>query len=170
MTRDQALATSPEYFHTYINQVPDGKVLDLLDQQLTGFHTFFLGLPENKWGHRYAEGKWTVKEVVGHMIDCERIFGYRALRIARGDATAMPGFEENDYVANANFNDRDPMKLLEEFDLLRRANVVLLRSLPESAFALSGTASGKSFSVGGTSWIMVGHVEHHVKVLHERYL
>lgn len=170
MNRETALATSPEYYRNYIQQVPEGDVLKLLDTQLAGFHAFFLGLAPDKWDHRYADGKWSVREVVGHMLDVERIFGYRAMRISRGDKAAMPGFEENAYIAASNYGERDHMKLLEEFDLLRRANSLLLENMAADCWTKTGTASGQTISVGALAWILVGHVEHHVKVIHERYL
>lgn len=170
MNREQALSTSPSYFHRYIEQVPDGDILRIMDSQLAGFHAFFLGLEDPQWDLRYEAGKWSIKEVVGHMVDCERIFGYRALRIGRNDATDLPGFEENDYVAHGGFDHRAPMDLMEEFDLLRRSHIVLLRGMPEGAMARLGTANQLLVSVGAIAWIMAGHVEHHTKVVGERYL
>lgn len=170
MNREQALSTSPQYFHAYINQVPDRDILAILDQQLAGFHAFFLGLADEQWDIRYAEGKWSVKEVVGHMVDAERIFGYRALRIGRNDATDLAGFEENAYVEAGEFDRRTPHSLMEEFDLVRRANIVMLKGLPEGALERLGTANKLLVSVGALAWIMAGHVEHHVKVVGERYL
>ena len=150
--------------------MPDGDILRILDNQLAGFHAFFLGLSDEQWALRYEPGKWSVKEVVGHLVDSERIFGYRALRIGRNDATDLPGFEENAYVAEAAFDGRAPMDLMEEFDLVRRSHIVMLRSMPEGAMARLGTANGLLVSVGALAWIMAGHVEHHTKVVGERYL
>jgi len=169
MNRSEALATSPEFYKRYIEQVPDGDVLELLETQLAGMHVFFLGWPEDQWDYRYAEGKWSVKQVLGHITDAERIFGYRILRIARKDSTELPGYDENDFVAAANFDSRTGMDLLEEFDLCRRANQVLLRSLDAGAMARLGNANGFLTSVGAVAWSLVGHAEHHVRVLGERY-
>ena len=170
MNREQALSTSPAAFHSYIQQVPDGDILRILDHQLAGFHAFFLGLSDEQWAFRYAEGKWSVKQVVGHMIDSERVFSYRALVFGRNDATDLPGFEEDDYVAEASSDARAPMDLMEEFDLVRRSTIVMLRGMPEGALARLGTANGLLVSVGALAWSMAGHVEHHVKVVGERYL
>ena len=163
------MATSPEYFKAYIELVPEGDLMALLDRQLAGIHTFFLNWPADRWEHRYADGKWSVKEVLGHMVDTERIFGYRALRIGRKDATDLPGYSENEFVAAADFGARTGMDLLEEFDLVRRANIVLLRSLLGEPMTRLGTANGLLTSVGAIGWILVGHAEHHTRVLGERY-
>ena len=167
MDRAQALANSPQYYQQYISKIPEGNILATLNRQLAGCHTFFMNIPEDKWEYHYAEGKWTIKEVLGHINDCERIFGYRALRIARKDATAIPGFEQDEYVASANFNARTGMDLLEEFDLIRRSNVQMLIALPEEAFARLGTASDLVISVGAITWLLAGHVEPHNRVLAE---
>lgn len=170
MNRSQALSSSPEYFRGYIQEIPDREIISILQQQLTGFHAFFLGLEDADWERRYAEGKWSVKEVVGHMIDTERIFGYRAMRIARKDATDLAGFDENAYVVSGEFDRRTPMSLMEEFDLVRRSNLVMLQGLPEGAMERLGTANSFLVSVGALAWIMAGHVEHHTKVIAERYM
>lgn len=169
MNRERALATSPEYFKNYIHQVPEGNLIQLMEDQLGTLHRYFLELAPEKWDYRYAEGKWSVKEILGHLLDAERIFGYRALRIVRKDATDLAGFDENDYVAAGDFDSRAGHDLLEEFDLVRRSHIVMLRSHAGDAFERLGTANGLLTSVGAIGWTMLGHVEHHLRVLGERY-
>lgn len=117
----------------------------------------------------YAPGKWTVKEVVGHLCDAERIFAYRALRFARGDATDLPGFDENAYVANANFKSRTMEDLLEELWGVRAATLSLAKHLPESALSRRGSANGAPVTVRALLYIIAGHERHHLAVLRERY-
>ena len=120
-------------------------------------------------GYRYAPGKWTVREVVGHMSDAERIFAYRLLRIARGDETPLPGFDENTYVPAGEFERRSLAELIEEWKAVRNATITLADGLPASAWTRRGTASGKTVTVAALAYIIVGHVEHHLKILKERY-
>ena len=169
MNRERALASSPEFYKRYISLVPDGNLIQLLEDQLGSLHRYFLELAPEKWDYRYAEGKWSVKEVLGHLTDSERIFGYRALRIVRKDATDLAGFDENDYVTAANFDSREGPDLLEEFDLVRRSHIVMLRSHPAEDFERLGTANELLTSVGAIGWTMLGHAAHHLRVLGERY-
>ena len=127
-------------------------------------------LDETKAAYRYAEGKWSVKQVIGHFIDCERIFAYRALAIARGETQPLPGFEEDDYVRNASFDNWKLGDLAEHYALVRRANIVLFHNLPDDAWTRRGSASDNPITVRAIAWIIVGHERHHVKVLRERYL
>ncbi len=112
----------------------------------------------------------SVKELLGHVVDGERVFSYRALRISRGDQTPLAGFEENSYVANSNFGNSNFADLVEEFALLRRANVLLFKNLTDEAWRRTGTASDATISVRALAFIMVGHVSHHTNILRERYL
>ena len=157
------------YYATYINTVSEN-VLGELEHQATSFPKFLKLISDEKAYYAYAEGKWTVKEVVGHMIDTERIMAYRALRIARNDQTPLASFEENDYVANAAFNDRSLESLSEEFVAVRISNVYLFKHLSAEEFSRMGTASDKAVSVRALLYIIVGHVNHHWKVIEERYL
>ncbi len=170
MDRTQALSTAPQYFHTYINKVEEGDILSILRSQIQSLGSFFQSIPEDKWGFAYADGKWTVKEVLGHLVDTERIFGYRALRFCRKDGTELAGYDENAYVAQGAFNSRSPETLMEEFELLRRSNILMLESLPEDGFQRLGTANALLVSVGAIAWILAGHPIHHVGVIKERYL
>lgn len=126
-------------------------------------------LPAEKGRFRYAEGKWSVQEVVGHLCDAERVFAYRLLRIGRGDATPLPGFDEDAFVAAAHFDARTLKDLMMEFAALRRATVLLAEGLPDTAWANRGTASGKVISARALAHILYGHAAHHLAVLRERY-
>src|SRR5687768_8854544 len=141
------------YYGTYINTVSEN-VLGELEHQAIAFSTFLKQIPDIKAYYAYAEGKWSVKEVVGHMIDTERIMAYRALRIARNDQTPLASFEENDYVANATFNDRSLASLAEEFEAVRISNIYLFKHLSEDELNRRGTASNKPVSVRALLYIL----------------
>jgi uncharacterized damage-inducible protein DinB len=125
--------------------------------------------PESKAGHRYADGKWTVREVVGHIADAERIFTYRLLRIARGDATPLPGFDENAYQRVAGFEQRPLGSVVAELRAVRQATLPLIRSLDVAALEREGTASDKRATVRGLVWVTAGHFQHHADILAQRY-
>jgi hypothetical protein len=118
---------------------------------------------------RYAPGKWSVKEVIGHLCDAERIFSYRALRIARGDKTPLAGFNENEYVPNGNFESRSTAGLLEEFAAIRAATLIMMRSFDEAAWARRGISGEKEISVRALAYIICGHERHHLAILRDRY-
>ncbi len=130
----------------------------------------FSNVPEEKGTFTYAPGKWTVKELLSHLIDGERMFAYRVLRISRGDETPIEGFEQDGYIENSNANNRTFNELLEEFDLQRRANLLMLNNISDEDSRRIGTASNNPISVRALTYIMAGHVQHHVNVLQERYL
>ncbi len=159
-----------EYYSRYTQLVPDGDLLELLDRQAGEFAAFLRSVPAHLRDHRYGEGKWSVKEVIGHVADAERIFSYRALRFGRGDATPLASFDENAYVANARFAEQEYEQLVEEWVSVRRATLSLLRGLNRDESARCGTASGAEVSVRALAWIIGGHVIHHTNVLRERYL
>jgi len=158
------------YYGRYIALVPDGPIVETLREQI-GETTALLGsLPEAKGDHRYEPGKWSVKEVIGHLIDSERIFSYRALRFARRDETPLPGFEQDDYVPAGAFGRRTLRDLIEEFRTVREATLLFYRHLDEEALSRSGIASENRMSVRALAWSIAGHERHHVQVLRERYL
>ena len=132
--------------------------------------SIFSQMPEEKGTFAYAEGKWTLKEALSHLIDGERIFAYRILRISRGDKTPIEGFEQDDYIATSNANSLSFANLLEEFDLQRRSNLILVKNISDEASRLMGTASDNPISVRALVYIMAGHVTHHLRVINERYL
>ncbi len=168
MNRPQA-DEYPIFYKGYIDTVNDD-VLASLEHQLESFPALLNEIPSDKAGFAYAEGKWTIIELVGHILDTERIMAYRALRIARNDATPLPGFEENDYVANAHFADRTLSSMAEEFEHLRKANLFLVRSFNETELERIGISNGKPISTRALVFIIVGHLNHHMRILKERYL
>ena len=159
-----------EYYETYVSLVEETDVVSALENQLAEIENLFAGIAEEKGAYAYAEGKWSIKELVGHMIDGERIFSYRALRISRSDLTPIEGFEQDGYIENANFNAAKLSDMLEEFALLRRANILLFKNLSAEAWSRTGTASGWEFSVRALAYIIAGHVRHHTNILKTRYL
>lgn len=159
-----------EFYAGYVALVEEADVVAALRNQSDEMRKLLADVSAEKENYRYAPGKWSVKELLGHLIDGERVFSYRALRISRGDETPLPGFEENEYVANSNFGDSNFGDLLEEFVLLRAANVLLFKNLTEEAWRRTGTASDAAVSVRALAFIMVGHVRHHANILRARYL
>jgi len=159
-----------EYYTTYTKRVPDGDIIELLERQRGELGDFLEGIDEATGAFRYAPNKWSVKEVLGHCVDVERVFAFRALAFARKEPAEIPGMEQDDYVAAAGFDDRTIADLAEELDALRRANVVWFRTLPQEAWSRAGVASGNRMSVRAAAYILYGHVSHHRDVLERRYL
>ena len=159
----------PSFYAGYVASVPDGNIVDVLRDSGVKLASALAEIPETKGGHRYAEGKWTVRTLIGHMIDAERIFSYRALRLARGDATPLPGFEENDFAKTAGSDARAVADLASEMAIVRAGTVRLFESLPEEAWMRRGVVNGGEVSVRALGYITAGHAQHHLKVLRERY-
>ncbi|MEO7977248.1 DinB family protein [Flavobacterium sp.] len=155
---------------TYIKAVENKTVLQGLNDGLLQLIKFIKNVPSEKLEYRYTEGKWTIKDIVLHMIDTERIFAYRALRISRGDKTPLPGFEENDYVPFAFANNRSVESLLEEFENVRKATISFFENLNDEQLLFLGTASNTTISVRAIGFIITGHQNHHLKVIEQRYL
>jgi hypothetical protein len=160
---------SSPYYRGYISEVPDERIGRHLVEQIRELELMLAALDDTAARARYAEGKWSVKEVLGHLADTERIFAYRLLRIARGDATPLPGFDENAYVPSGEFDARPLGSLLGEFRALRLGTIALMDGLPSNAWRRRGQASGASISARALAYIIVGHVTHHVAVLRARY-
>jgi len=158
------------YYGKYIELVPDGPIVDVLRAQMAETQKLLRSIPEARGSHVYAPGKWTIKEVVGHVTDGERIFAYRALRFARADETALPGFDENHYAPQGRFGSRTLENLADELDIVRRSTVALFEGLPKDAATRMGTASNNPVSVQALAYIIAGHELHHRKILKERYL
>jgi hypothetical protein len=158
------------FYADYVALVPEDDVLPAIERQSSETQKLLASIDEFRAAFRYAESKWSVKEVVGHFVDAERIFGYRALAIARGESQPLPGFEEKDYVRNAQFDKWSIGDLAEEYALLRRSNIVMFRNLPEEAWDRRGVASDNPVTVRGIAYVMLGHERHHLSVLKERYL
>jgi hypothetical protein len=160
---------SAPYYHGYVYEVAGEQIGKYLVEQLQDLERLMAPLDDTTAQARYAPGKWSVKEVLGHLIDVERIFGYRLLRIARGDPTPLPGFDENAYVPNGEFDARPLPSLLGEFRALRRSTIALMDGLPSDAWTRTGQASGACVSARALAYIIVGHLTHHATVLRERY-
>ncbi len=159
------------HFATYINQVSsEYNLLEELEISVHRFIKFVQHIPMDKFDYRYAEGKWIIKDIIQHLIDAERIFGYRALRFARNDKTELPGFEENDYVDYANANKRSIQDLLSELAVVRQATLSLFKSFSNEELVRMGIASNKPMSVRALGFIIIGHQNHHQRVFEERYL
>jgi uncharacterized damage-inducible protein DinB len=171
-----AAATQPQtneyapYYEKYIVLVPEGDVVATLSRQLDDTLAFLRGLTEAQGDSRYAPGKWSIKELVGHIIDTERIFAHRAFRFARNDQTPLPGFEQDDYARAANFGNRQLSDITDEFEQVRRATLCLLRSLDDEAWLRQGTANDTGVSVRALAYILAGHETHHMQIVQERYL
>jgi uncharacterized damage-inducible protein DinB len=157
------------YYGRYIARLDGSDVLALLVSQAASTAKLLAATSETLAMHRYAEGKWSVKEVIGHLADGERIFAYRALRFARNDATELPGFEENAYVPEGRFDLRTLKSLAAEFAAVRASTLALFRGLDETALLRRGTANGVGVSVRALAAIIAGHEHHHVGLLRERY-
>ncbi|WKK66888.1 DinB family protein [Lutimonas zeaxanthinifaciens] len=161
----------PAYFDTYIKVLDkDLSLLEYLEQSLELFEQILYDVSEEKYEFRYQPGKWTIKEVVQHLIDTERVFVYRALRFSRKDKKPLAGYDENDYVANYEINQRDFHKLLDEFCLLRRSTILMFEDFDKEVLALTGEVESGEFSVEALGYICSGHVLHHLNVIQERYL
>jgi hypothetical protein len=156
-------------FSGYVALVPETDALAVLEHQLTDLAQLAQRVPTDREKHRYADGKWSVREVLGHLIDSERVFAYRGFCISRGEQVSLPGFEENDYVAESHYADQSLPDLVSELSLLRRANVMFFRGLSESDWERRGTANENAISVRAIAFIMAGHMRHHFVVLRDRY-
>jgi hypothetical protein len=159
-----------EYYARYISQVPDGDLIAMLRDQIMETVGLLRGLSPEQGDYAYAPGKWTIKEVIGHLSDAERVFQYRALTFARSPGTALPGFDENAWVPAGNFGGRTLGDLLEEYQVVRAATVQLARHLDEETLKRRGSANGNDISVRALLYIIAGHERHHVALFRERYL
>jgi hypothetical protein len=158
------------YYQRYIDLATEDDVVAGLDAQSHETATLLGTISEQQASHRYEPDKWSIKQLVGHIGDSERIFAYRALCIARGDTTPLPGFEQEPYVANAASDDRPIAELAEELAAVRKANVMMMRAFSSEAWSRTGTASDNPVSVRALAFIMLGHERHHLRVLRERYV
>jgi len=158
------------YYERYIGLVPEGDVLSTLDEQMKETQALLHGLPASTSTYRYAPDKWSVNELIGHLIDSERIFCARALRFARNDPTPLPGFEQDDYVRNSKFDAYPLAELASELDAVRRASIFLFKHLEEPAWMNRGTANNAEVSVRALAYIIAGHELHHREILLTRYL
>jgi hypothetical protein len=157
------------FFERYVNLVPDEDLLHLLDKQAYTLPGLLGNLPEERAHYAYAEGKWSLKQVVGHLADTERILSYRALCFSRQEQQPLPGFDENAYVEQANFQDRPLADLLQDCQVVRQASLSLFRGMGEEMLTRTGTANRNKLSVRALGFIIAGHELHHVAILRSRY-
>jgi len=158
------------YAKIYVDCVPPGDVVQTLTDQIGKTRALIQSMGDRGGDLSYAPAKWTVKQSIGHLIDCERIFSYRALRIARGDSTPLPGFEQNDYVPTAESEKRTLSDLLQELTVVRQSTLALVRGLPAEAWSRRGSVSNFSVTVRGIVFTAAGHELHHYRIFQERYL
>ncbi|MFO7524601.1 MAG: DinB family protein [Ignavibacteriaceae bacterium] len=158
------------FYKNYIENIEGENILEILNKQNQLTQNVLNSFSEHKGSYSYAPGKWTVKEVVGHMSDTERVFAYRALCIARGDKQPLPGFEQDDYVKEGNFNKRNLFDLNYDYRLLRESNLLLFKSFDDKMLARRGTASGYEVTVNALLFMIAGHSFHHIEILKTRYL
>lgn len=157
-------------FHNYINQVTEDDLMEAFSKESTSFIRFLETIPPEKYDYRYAEGKWSIREVLQHIIDAERVFVYRALRFARKDTTPLPGFDENLFAANARADKRSWDKLVEEFKVSRRSSELMFQSFDDDQLQSAGVASNQPNYVLALGFVIIGHAVHHQRITRERYL
>ncbi|MDM9631813.1 DinB family protein [Robiginitalea aurantiaca] len=160
----------PEYYLPYLKVLGDSNLTDLMERQMGNFPQFIQSIPEELLHHRYAPDKWSVAEVLVHVLDTERIFQYRALRFGRGDTTPLPGFDQDTYVPQSLAENQSIDTLVQEYKVIRESTLLLFKSFPEDRFLFKGNASGQGISLGALGFIICGHQKHHRNILRERYL
>ena len=158
------------YYSNYIKKAGSEELISGLDSSLSSVIAFFKAIPKDKLEYRYETGKWSVKDIIQHLIDTERVFAYRALRFAREDKTALPGFKQNAYGVKANANKKSGEELLKEYQLVRESTIMLFKSFNEETLKIIGVASGSDMSVRAIGFVIIGHEKHHCQVIKERYL
>jgi hypothetical protein len=158
------------YYQGYVAHVTEDEILPVLRSQLDALDVLLNRVAPEHETFRYADGKWSIREVIGHLIDAERVFGYRTFSIARGEQRNLPGFDENEYMLTAPYDRIDLEDLLSELRLVRLSNIAMLRNLDDEAWLRTGTANDSPVSVRALAYIMAGHVRHHMGVLSQRYL
>jgi DinB superfamily len=169
-SRKPAAAETVPYYSTYIEKVPEGDIRRTLESQAGQTLALLKGISEEKSLHRYAPGKWSIREVLSHINDAERVFVFRAFWFARGFDSPLPSFEQDTATAAAKANESPWARRIEEFAAIRAATVDFFRDLPDDAWARTGVASGNPFTVRSLAWITAGHLAHHVGLLEQRYL
>ncbi len=160
----------PPYAEMYLKWVPgDGDLLKHLEDNFETTKKFIFSLPEEKLSYRYAPGKWTIREILVHIIDDERIYAYRAMCFARNEKTALPGFEQDDYIQNSNANERSIENIFREFEAVRKSTITLLDGLDDTALLREGTANGNKATVRALAYHIAGHELHHINVIRKLY-
>ena len=158
------------YYAPYINLVEHKDIVLSLQQNFEETLSFYKSIPEEKWLFSYADGKWTIKEIIQHLLDTERVFAYRALCFSRKDSVELPGFDQDEYLINSDANSRSKESLIEEYVSIRNATITLFNSFSEEMFLQIGVASNSPLSVRAAGYIIVGHEKHHCNIIKERYL
>lgn len=158
------------FYTGYIGLVPDGEYASLLTNQEQALLTLFSGLSEDKALFRYADGKWSIKEVLAHITDTERIMCYRMLRISRGDTTDLPGFDQDIFIDNNTFDEVPLKDLIQDFQAVRKATLSLLPTISEAAWARKGTANSFVITARALAYVIVGHTQHHMNIVEQKYL
>ncbi|MFL0352512.1 DinB family protein [Xanthomarina sp. GH4-25] len=171
MNASQILETEyAPFYANYINKSGSEGLISGLESSLKEVLAFFNSIPEDKLGFSYDVGKWTIKDIMQHLIDSERVFAYRALRFARQDKTPLPGFEENAYAQTAQANSKSREDLLNEYQLVRGSSIMLFKSFNNDILKLIGSASNSDMSVRAIGFVIVGHEKHHIDIIKSRYL
>jgi len=158
------------YYATYINKANCSDLINGFEDSLVNTLSFFDSIPNEKFEYQYAQGKWTIKEIIQHIIDAERVFTYRALCFAREDRTPLPSFDENNYAKVSNANSRSAQSLINEYEALRQSTISLFKSFSNEVLINIGIASGGEMSVRAIGFVIIGHEKHHIDVIKERYL
>lgn len=158
------------YYKGYIDLAGNDLLITGLTKSMYRHLNLFSSISEDKMNYAYAEGKWTIKELIVHLIDCERVFAYRALRCARNDKTDLPGFDQDDYVTTSEANNRSKASLIEEYESVRKSTIAMFRSFTDEMLTQVGTANGNPMSPRALGFIIIGHEKHHAKIIRERYL
>lgn len=159
-----------QYYQPYIAALGQADLMDQMRRQWSNFPEFMKSIPEEKWHFAYSQDKWSIAEVLIHVLDAERVFQYRALRIARGDQTPLPGFDQDAYVPNSGAKDRSKESIIEEYRAVRQASISLFTTFDSDILKLKGMASNAPVSVGALGFIICGHQKHHRNIIRERYL
>ena len=158
------------YYAPYINLVESKDIIVSLEKSLEETLSFFNSIPEGKWLFSYAEGKWSINEVIQHLLDTERVFSYRALCFSRKDTIELPGFDQDEYLINSNANSRSKESIIEEYLSVRKATITLFKSFSEEMLLQIGVASNSTLSVRAAGYIIIGHEKHHCNVINDNYL
>ncbi len=161
---------SNDYYKTYINQVDGDNFLNVLEESLPQTIAFLNSLDAEKWNYRYADGKWSIKEVMLHVIDTERIMAYRALRFARNDKTPLAGFDQDEYIPYVDAENRSAASIIEEYEAVRKASIQMFSYFNDEMLSSVGTASGNPFTTRALGFVIAGHEAHHLRIVRERYL
>lgn len=158
------------FYKTYIDVLGDAELIDMLQRQLENFPEFIESIPDDKWTHSYGPEKWTVAEVLLHVIDSERIFQHRAFRFSRGDTSPLPGFDQNDYAERSMADRRSKESLIEEYRVVRKSSISVFANLDRDNLENTGIASGMEWSVSALGFVICGHQKYHRNLIRERYL